>query len=49
MLESIFVGDDVYVGHQSILKGYYKNEMHIGSGTWVGQQVYIHSGAGLDR
>ena len=45
--ESVFVGDDVYVGHQTILKGYYKNEMHIGSGTWIGQQAFIHSAGGI--
>ena len=45
--ENIFLGDDIYVGHQAILKGYYRNEMHIGSGSWIGQQVFIHSAAGL--
>jgi acetyltransferase-like isoleucine patch superfamily enzyme len=45
--ESIDIGDDVYVGHQTILKGYYKNRMAIGSGTWIGQQCFLHSGGGL--
>ncbi len=45
--ENIWVGDDVYIGHQTILKGYFKNEMHIGSGTWVGQQCFFHAAGGL--
>lgn len=45
--ETIEIGDDVYVGHQAILKGYYQNRMIIGDGTWIGQQCFLHSGGGL--
>ncbi len=45
--ENIEIGDDVYVGHQAILKGYFKNRMVIGAGTWIGQQCFFHSGGGL--
>ena len=45
--ENVHIGNDVYVGHQTILKGYYKNEMHIGDGTWIGQQCFFHSGGGI--
>ncbi|MDQ3817295.1 MAG: acyltransferase [Acidobacteriota bacterium] len=45
--ENIEIGDDVYVGHQSILKGYYRGEMLIGSGTWIGQQCFFHSAGGI--
>jgi acetyltransferase-like isoleucine patch superfamily enzyme len=45
--ENIEIGDDVYVGHQTILKGYYKARMAIGDGTWIGQQCFFHSGGGL--
>jgi acetyltransferase-like isoleucine patch superfamily enzyme len=45
--ENIEISDNVYVGHQTILKGYYKNVMHIGSGTWIGQQCFFHSAGGL--
>ncbi len=45
--ENIEIGDDVYVGHQTILKGYFKNRMVIGAGTWIGQQCFFHSGGGL--
>ncbi|MGB0645817.1 MAG: acyltransferase [Bradymonadia bacterium] len=45
--EHVFFGDDVYVGHQTILKGYYQNKLNIGSGCWIGQQVFIHSAGGV--
>ncbi len=45
--ENIVLGRNVYVGHQSILKGYYKNEMRIGAETWIGQQCFFHSAGGL--
>jgi acetyltransferase-like isoleucine patch superfamily enzyme len=45
--ESIEIGDHVYIGHQTILKGYYKNKMIIGEGSWIGQQCFLHSGGGL--
>jgi len=30
-----------------MLKGYYQNELHIGSGTWIGQQCFLHSAGGI--
>ncbi|GAB4330336.1 MAG: hypothetical protein Kow0099_00860 [Candidatus Abyssubacteria bacterium] len=46
--ENIEIGDNVYVGHHTILKGYYKNKMVIGNGVWIGQQCFFHSGGGLN-
>ena len=45
--ENISLGDRVYVGHQTILKGYYKETLRIGSGTWIGQQCFFHSAGGI--
>jgi acetyltransferase-like isoleucine patch superfamily enzyme len=45
--ENIEIGDEVYVGHQTILKGYFKNTMVIGPGSWIGQQCFLHSAGGL--
>ncbi len=45
--ENIELGDNVYVGHQAILKGYWRNRMVIGEGTWIGQQCFFHAGGGL--
>ncbi len=45
--ENVEIGRDVYVGHHAILKGYYRNRMRIGDGTWIGQQAFLHSAGGL--
>jgi acetyltransferase-like isoleucine patch superfamily enzyme len=45
--ECVRLGKNVYVGHQTILKGYYKNQMVIGDETWIGQQCFLHSAGGL--
>lgn len=45
--ENIEIGDDVYIGHNAILKAYYKNKMIINSGTWIGQQCFFHSAGGI--
>ncbi len=46
--ENVSIGDDVYVGHYAILKGYYRNHMRIGSGSWIGQQAFLHAAGGLE-
>jgi len=45
--ENIEIGDDVYVGHQTILKGYHKNRITIGDGAWIGQQCFLHGAGGI--
>jgi len=45
--ENIELGKNVYLGHQAILKGYYKNRTVIGDETWVGQQSFLHGAGGL--
>lgn len=45
--ESIILGQNVYIGHGTILKGYYKNEMLIGDDTWIGQNCFLHSAGGI--
>lgn len=45
--ETIRIGDNVYVGHDAMLKGYYKNHLHIGDDTWLGQGVFLHSAGGI--
>jgi acetyltransferase-like isoleucine patch superfamily enzyme len=45
--ENIEIGDDVYVGHQAILKGYYKNRLVIGARSWIGQQCFLHAAGGI--
>lgn len=43
----IVIGDNVYIGHRTILKGYYQNYMKIGNNVWIGQECYLHSGGGI--
>ena len=45
--ENIYLGNNIYIGHQTILKGYYKNRMEIGDNTWIGQQCFFHSAGGI--
>lgn len=46
--ENIEIHEYVYIGHYTILKGYYQNKMIIGSGTWIGQQCFFHSAGGIE-
>jgi acetyltransferase-like isoleucine patch superfamily enzyme len=45
--ENIEFGDNVYVGHNTILKGYYKNSLTIGDNVWIGQNCFFHSAGGI--
>ncbi|HEX6245224.1 MAG TPA: acyltransferase [Polyangiales bacterium] len=45
--ENVELGANVYVGHQTILKAYYKNKLIIGDETWIGQQCFFHAGGGI--
>lgn len=46
--EHVFIGEDVYVGHGAMLKGYYKNELRIGRGSWIGQGAFLHAAGGIE-
>ncbi len=45
--ENVEIGDHVYVGHYAILKGYHRNLLSIGSGTWIGQAAFLHAAGGI--
>lgn len=45
--ENVYLGRNVYVGHRTILKGYYKNQLRIGDESWIGQMCFFHSAGGL--
>jgi acetyltransferase-like isoleucine patch superfamily enzyme len=45
--ETIRLGSNIYVGHQTILKGYHSSRFEIGDNTWIGQQCFFHSAGGL--
>lgn len=45
--ENVYIGNNVYIGHDTILKGYYAGKLIIGDNTWIGQQCFIHAGGGI--
>jgi len=45
--QNVSLGRNVYVGHQTILKGYHRNELRIGDETWIGQQCFLHAAGGI--
>ncbi|GAF63762.1 putative acetyltransferase [Bacillus sp. TS-2] len=45
--ENIYIGDNVYIGHDTILKGYYKDKLIIESNCWIGQKCFIHGAGGV--
>lgn len=46
--ETIEIGDNVYVGHRTMLKGYPGGRLRIGNDTWIGQMCFFHGAGGLD-
>ncbi len=42
------IGDDVYVGHDAIIKGYYDRKLVIGSGTWIGPRCFIYASGDIE-
>ncbi len=45
--EHVYLGRDVYVGHQAILEGYHRNRLVVGDGSWLGAQCFLHAAGGL--
>jgi len=45
--ENVEIGEHVYIGHNTILKAYFKNKLIIGDYTWIGQGCFFHSAGGI--
>ena len=45
--QTITLGNNVYLGHRSVLKGYHLNELIIGDHVWIGQNCFFHSAGGI--
>ncbi len=45
--QNIHIGNNVYIGHNSILHGYHKNSIFIGDHTWIGQGCFFHGAGGI--
>jgi acetyltransferase-like isoleucine patch superfamily enzyme len=43
----VLLGDDVYLGHRTMLKGDTRGELRIDSGAWIGQDCYFQSAGGI--
>jgi acetyltransferase-like isoleucine patch superfamily enzyme len=46
--ETVSLGENVYLGHDAMLKGYYRNTLSVGNDTWIGQGVFLHSAGGIE-
>ncbi len=45
--ETIRLGDNVYIGHDAMLKGYHSGAITIGDDTWIGQRCFLHGAGGI--
>ena len=45
--ENVYIGDNVYIGHDTIIKGYYLHPLTIESNCWIGQRCFIHGAGGV--
>lgn len=45
--ERVIIGNNVYIGHDTIIKGYYKHDLIIGDNCWIGQMCFIHGAGGV--
>jgi acetyltransferase-like isoleucine patch superfamily enzyme len=43
----VHLGDDVYIGHRTVLDGDTRGELMIGSGVWIGHSCYLSSAGGI--
>ena len=44
---TISLGNNLYIGHRTILKGYHLNELVVGDDTWIGQNCFFHSAGNI--
>ena len=44
---NVFIGENVYVGHGTILEGYHDTRLVIGADTWIGALCHLHAAGGL--
>ena len=45
--ETVHIGNNVYLGHDAMLKGYHAGTLRIGNDTWIGQGVFLHSAGNI--
>jgi acetyltransferase-like isoleucine patch superfamily enzyme len=45
--QTIRLGDNVYVGHRTMLKGDTRGELVVGDGSWIDQDCFLHSAGSI--
>lgn len=45
--DNVVLGDNVYLGHDAMLKGYHRGLLTIGDDCWIGQGVFMHAAGGI--
>ncbi len=45
--ETISFGQNIYVGHRSMIKGYPSGYIQIADNVWIGQNVFMHGAGGI--
>ena len=45
--ETISFGENIYIGHRSMLKGYHSGYINIDDNVWIGQNVFMHGAGGI--
>lgn len=43
----VHIGNDVYIGHRTMLCGDTRGELYIEDGTWIGPDCYMHGAGGI--
>jgi acetyltransferase-like isoleucine patch superfamily enzyme len=46
--ENIALGENIYIGHNAILKAYYRNRIRVASHVWIGQNCFFHGAGGIE-
>ena len=45
--ENIEIGNNVYIGHDTILKAYFDCKLRISDGAWIGPQCFIYASGAI--
>jgi len=45
--EHVAIGENVYIGHDTILKAYFDKKLIIEEGSWIGPQCFLYAAGGI--
>jgi acetyltransferase-like isoleucine patch superfamily enzyme len=46
--EYVAMGSNIYIGHNTIIKGHHRGNLVIGDDTWIGPQCFLHGAGSLN-